>query len=399
MTFRPLSSLAREVTRVLRGEGAIVESGADVPAAADIESLVPFLVNGSLSYDRLRTALLPVLEEVRWARTEAASEVEWHRKALEGAEKRAGLLEHHLTVLADILGEGGGRNSGGPPPEAAPSELGAAEADGSEAAPLAIYCFGAFRVRRAGEWIGEWSSLRGQAILRYLAMNAKTAVSRDTLMEIFWPEADVEAARRNLHQAIYSLRQTLRMEPLIRHPILLENGRYRLNPELDIWIDAEEFEGRIRVARAAAAAGARDDAAREFAAALELYAGHFLDADGDEWALSRREALRSAHAEAADWLTCYFYDRGEYSAAIATCQRLIELDRCNEHAHCHLMRCYAAQGQRTTAIRQYHACMQALRDELGVNPSEKTQKLFTGIIREAQPEVTAASGIPQTQSA
>ena len=39
------------------------------------------------------------------------------------------------------------------------------------------------------------------------------------------------------------------------------------------------------------------------------------------------------------------------------------------------MRCLARQGRRASALRQYAACVQVLRAELGVEPSLHTQVL------------------------
>jgi DNA-binding SARP family transcriptional activator len=44
------------------------------------------------------------------------------------------------------------------------------------------------------------------------------------------------------------------------------------------------------------------------------------------------------------------------------------------------MRCYASQHQQQLVGRQYRVCVDALRDELGVTPSDETVKLFRELI-------------------
>ena len=337
---------------------------------------------------RLRSELLPVLVEIQKVREEAAAEADWYWKACESAKARLVLLDRHLAALTTLLSVG----QTAEPLNTHPASVSVSHAIAREAAPLAIFCMGRFRVRRNGEWIDEWPSLRGQAILKYLAAHARTGVSRDVLMDTFWPEADAESARRNLHQAIYSLRQAIRLDDSAQ-PILLVNGHYQLNPHLAMWIDAEEYEKRLLAGRRLQEEGLLEEAALEYSFALGLYQGDFLEQDEyADWVAKHREAKRRSYREAAAFLSGYFYDRGDYAVAIAICKRLIELDGCDEQAHAKLILCYSRQGDRATAIRQYHVCKHALRDELGVSPSAETQALLTSILRdEGQAETVGQS--------
>jgi DNA-binding SARP family transcriptional activator len=309
--------------------------------------------------------LQAALDEISQAKAEAEAEVEYHRRAMDSAQDRVDQFQRHFAALGAIL-------EAAPPP--------------SSGQPLfAVYCLGGFTVERCGRAIEEWPSLRGQAIFKYLLAHPRASVSRETLMDLFWPDADPEAARRNLHQAVYSLRQTLRPDTGTAQLILFDNGRYRLNPDLPLWMDAYEFEQHAAAGRRLAQEGHSEEAALQFSFALELYRGDFLEEDEQEpWAVPRREALRKSYREAADWLSQYFLDQGDYDAAIATCDRLLAVDPCHEPAHRRLMQGYHRQGQRTAAIRQYHVCLNSLREELGVSPSPETQALLTTLARDRE---------------
>jgi hypothetical protein len=64
---------------------------------------------------------------------------------------------------------------------------------------------------------------------------------RGVLMDKFWPDADPESARNSLNVALHSLRQALRS--ITSLPVIqFENGKYFLNPDLQVWVDVEEFE-------------------------------------------------------------------------------------------------------------------------------------------------------------
>jgi two-component SAPR family response regulator len=110
-----------------------------------------------------------------------------------------------------------------------PSDPAVPEPDRSSAGnadSLSILCLGPFRVYRDKHMIGDWHSLKGLLILKYMVRHHKTPVAKDVLMDVFWPEADQEVARRNLHQAIYNLRQMLRRGQPDFRPILFENDCY-----------------------------------------------------------------------------------------------------------------------------------------------------------------------------
>jgi DNA-binding SARP family transcriptional activator len=250
----------------------------------------------------------------------------------------------------------------------------------SPAYTLMTYFLGAFRVYQQDHQLDEWNGLKGQAILKYLLAHRTTPVAKDVLMDLFWPDIEPEAARRNLHQAVYSLRQTLRRrDPDVQY-IHFENNQYFLNPELSVWIDVEEFETQLQTGRRFEAAGQPAEAMREYAAAVSLYQGDFLAEDlYEDWPRSQRERLRTHFLEIASRLSDYQYQQGEYPAAISLCQQILTLDNCFEEAHRRLMHCYLAQGQRHLAIRQFHTCVQALAEELDVPPAEETRVLYESI--------------------
>ena len=191
----------------------------------------------------------------------------------------------------------------------------------------------------------------------------------------------LSAARRNLHQAVYSLRQTLRRsDPDVQH-IQFENNQYFLNPDLSIWVDVEEFENHVRRARGLEAAGKIEETLAEFEIADSLYQGAFLEEDMyEEWPRAWREQLRNTYLEIGDRASEYYLEKGLYPVAIGICQKLLGQDSCYENVHRRLMRCYLAQGQRNLAIRQYQTCVQTLSDELDMPPSEETVALYEEIV-------------------
>jgi DNA-binding SARP family transcriptional activator len=243
-------------------------------------------------------------------------------------------------------------------------------------ASLVAHLLGPFRLYLDAEPVADWNGHKSRGVIAYLLANRRKRVPKEILLELLWPDAEPDAARRNLHQAVYSVRSTLRRRRADVELVRFEDGCYELSPEGQVWVDVEEFEERVASGRRLDAMGHADAAAVEYGTADVLYGGDFLeDRPYDDWTNPRRDQLRSLHRHAAGRLCGHYAESGELSAAIAVCQKVLALDRCDEQAHRRLMRLYAAQGQRHLAVHQFEACSSALREDLGLLPSEDTRAL------------------------
>jgi DNA-binding SARP family transcriptional activator len=245
------------------------------------------------------------------------------------------------------------------------------------AAPtLTAYLLGPFRVTLNDHAIESWPSARGRSIFKYLLTQRDRAVQRDVLMDLFWPDAAPDSARNSLNVALHGLRQAVRVVDEL--PIVIfANGTYRLNPNLSIWVDVEEFERGFQTARRLEATGQITAAVAEYEVAISLYQDDFIvDDPYEEWPVLTRERLRVMFLEALDRLSQIYFGCVQYAACISLCQRILARDNCREDAHCRLMRCHSRQGQQNLALRQYQICSEALRTELDVEPSPATTDLY-----------------------
>jgi DNA-binding SARP family transcriptional activator len=62
---------------------------------------------------------------------------------------------------------------------------------------------------------------------------------------------------------------------------------------------------------------------------------------------------------------------------------ILRRDRAYERTHRQMMRLHFMAGDRTQAIHQYERCKNALREELDVAPSQRTQELYEQIRADA----------------
>jgi DNA-binding SARP family transcriptional activator len=261
--------------------------------------------------------------------------------------------------------------------QAARQKVKTGEVTGDYSKPiLTVHLLGVFRVALNDQPIVTFPHGQGRAIFEYLVFHHHQFVPREVLMDLFWPEADPASARNSLNVAFYTIRKALRT--VMDFPVVLfVDGAYGLNPEMDIWIDVEEFDNNIDLAHMLESEGEMNKAKVKLEIAANLYQGDFLAEDlYEEWAIYTRERLRAQYLDTISRLCRIYYHQSQYTACAALCQLILKYDSCDEQAHCRLMRCYGRQNQYHLAIRQYHICADALHSELGIAPAPRTVKLY-----------------------
>jgi DNA-binding SARP family transcriptional activator len=219
---------------------------------------------------------------------------------------------------------------------------------------------------------------------RYLVARAGRAVPREELLELLWPDSSHRQGLHRLHNAVSKLRRIL--DPPRARPSLLrcEDDGYAIDRD-GVETDCDRFErhygrGRLRLAQ-----GDEAGAADAFRAALELYGGDYLaEVPYAEWAQPHRAHFAERRLNALTYLCEHALRQNELAAVIDHALQILIADDLRERAHRHVMRAHYGLGQRACAIRQYHLCAALLEKELGVRPSEATQRLHRAIRDDAE---------------
>lgn len=243
--------------------------------------------------------------------------------------------------------------------------------------PITIHMLGRF-VMSIQNVALKLPASRSLSLLKYLMLNHTQNIPREVLMDVFWPDAEPETARNNLNVAIHTIRLALR--GIIDRPVIVyRGGAYSIAPDMQVWLDVEEFECLVSAGQRLESRN-QSAAVSEYEAAVSLYQGDFLQENPYEgWTALTRESLRMAYLNSLDNLSRIYFSQERYAACIMACQRILDRDGCREDAHCMLMRCYNRQGQDHLALRQYQACVEALRSELDVAPAPATTRLVQQI--------------------
>jgi DNA-binding SARP family transcriptional activator len=327
----------------------------------------PQLGTRPVAADQLRPWLVPLERQWGWLRPIWADPL------------RRGLAQSARSW--QVLGAAQARHAAGLPTVTPGARTVPAPRTAAQPGLLQARLLGSLEVRVDGAAVTCWNGQRGTSVLRYLLARRQHACSRDELLEEYWPDVPVGAARNRLQVAVSGLRRAF-SDVTALNVVEYADGGYRINQELRVEVDVELFERGLRAAGAAERSGDREKARAAYQEAVALYRGDFAaDAPFEQWTLLPRESLRIKLVEALDRLSRLELADHRIDDCIATAHRMLDVDPCREDAHRLLMRCYAAQGRIYLALRQYEFCSRILKATVDVDPAPDTTRLYREIRR------------------
>jgi len=244
-------------------------------------------------------------------------------------------------------------------------------------ARVAVSCFGSFQMRIGARLVDTWRQTKALALLQYLLAHHGRPSAREVLIEALWPDPEALAAGSSLKVAVHSLRRLLLDlgGDEVGLTIQAEPAGYQLcAPEL--WLDTEEFERTCRVGRLFDARGLREQAVEQYALAVNLYRGDFLESATAEWALLRRESLKDQYLFMLGRLADGAIEAQDYTGCILRGQQLLQHDPCREDAYRLLMIAHGRLGQRARVQSWYEVCRRALQVQLDADPEPETEQVY-----------------------
>lgn len=244
------------------------------------------------------------------------------------------------------------------------------------------------------------------ALLAYLILEGERSHSREQLAALLWPSLTADAARTNLRQSLYYLRQFFSTQADSVLQADRDSARFIHVPEIcsiDVKVLTEQFPTcpdcpttpmSPPCERCLTRLKNRADAYQgEFLAGIEL-----ADApDFDVWLDAQRQSLLGRAFSCSERLRNAYEALGRLGPAIAYAQRCVQLEPWNEAGHREHMRLLAIAGQHGTAETLYDAYRDNLARDLNVEPERTTHSLFEHIHkREIEPreEITPVQPAP-----
>ena len=240
---------------------------------------------------------------------------------------------------------------------------------------LEIKTLGGVTLKVNGHTLKDLGSHKAEAILIYLAVGGGSC-NRSVLATLFWPDNAESQAMTSLRVALTILRKDL------DEYIEILRDTVRIKPEAEVDLDVVDLETKL--------------ASSDVEGALQIYQGEFLQGfnirdslEFEDWRRWQQERIYRLVASALHTAISNAIEVENYKKGHAHAQLLLQLDPLDELAHRKRILLFALEGQRVNALAQYEKCKAVLQAELGIEPAQETQALYTQIAQGARPESAA----------
>lgn len=231
---------------------------------------------------------------------------------------------------------------------------------------IELYLLGVPHFARRGEVI-SLTNAKAKALLAYLALK-QLPQSREHIAYLLWAESSDDAARKNLRNVLWAIRNAFGDEIFA-----VDDDEQQLSLGSDVWVDALAFDAISDIRQATT----------YWRQTIKLYRGTLLEElylrdapEFERWLTIERERLETAYFEGIKILLNVYQTERQWETLIDLARDALRYNPLQEEIHRALMEAYGRLGKRVQAIQQYETLRHILQNELDIQPLEETRTLF-----------------------
>lgn len=235
--------------------------------------------------------------------------------------------------------------------------------------------FGEFSISYGENTISEHSkrSKKLWLLLQYLIIHHNRAIAQSELIDILSGEEEGANPASALKTQIHRLREILSELQCGDNVIVCTNGAYSINPEIELAIDAEEFENSFKNA---SSTEDTDERMRLILSAINLYTGDFLSKSAYEsWVVPLTTYYRSVYSKAVRMALEMLNKAGKLHDIISICSKASAIIPYDEFIHYNHIKALAELGEVDIAHQQYEAVTALMMNKFGIAPSKELVEL------------------------
>ncbi|MCB0893861.1 MAG: AfsR/SARP family transcriptional regulator [Nocardioides sp.] len=224
------------------------------------------------------------------------------------------------------------------------------------------------------------SSRRQRALLVLLAMNANAAVTSERLVDQLWDGTPPPGALTTLRSYISHVRRFLDDHVDGRARIATTDAGYRLDVD-DGSLDLVRFRDALAEGHRHLRAGEPVEALEAFESALDLWRGDPVAEIRDhDAAVTLAAELAELRVGAVEGRLRALVDTGRHVEAIPGIEALAAAEPLREGPRELLMTALHRAGRSAEALEVHRTFRAVLRDELGIEPGARLDRLVTAIL-------------------
>lgn len=213
---------------------------------------------------------------------------------------------------------------------------------------------------------------KAECIIYLLAF--EKSITRNKICSFLWGDVKEEIAKKSLRNAVYTIRRNL-YDNIIISP---KRSLLQIDDDCDLYTDIREIENFT----------INDIEENDIYNYISLYTGDFLEGienklslDFEEWLIVLRNKYRKIFIENLKEIINLLIKKNDYNLCEKCCIKLIEMEEFEEIGYRNLMSIYTRQERYSDAINIYNKLDKTLRENLSVNPSVETRKMFDDILK------------------
>ncbi|MCD4692030.1 MAG: hypothetical protein K8R79_03870 [Calditrichales bacterium] len=218
--------------------------------------------------------------------------------------------------------------------------------------------------------VKKWKTQKIKSVFCYLIENKEKRILKNQIIKSYWQKHDTSKASTSLYNAIYIIRKAFSFYPKGNF-ILTANQCYYVNPNYKIYIDAEEYNMCLDLAKKFEKAGKIIEQINCYIQADTIYRKEYLEGIHDSWSRAARKSYKEKHKKVLLNLINYHFNSGNYKDCLGFCERMIELDAFEKTARLKMITCYEKIGDKR-ALKKHNKFLEDIFN--GKNSSKSKQK-------------------------
>lgn len=236
---------------------------------------------------------------------------------------------------------------------------------------LKIYGLGRFLVKygEKEKAMSDWTSDKALKMFKYFILNREKELYNERLVEVFWPDVDLNTGKKRLYNTIYLLRKNLEIKDIVVN----KTTSYKFNQEYRCWMDWEQF---LKIYENIDNNVTLDKLKK----AVELYKGDlFPGLRYENWVQEVRTNIKEKYLDILYRLSEELYNGGKYVESLMYLNRGMDEEIYREDYYNLMMKNLAKTGRIYEAISVFENYKRLIKEELGIDPKATITKTYQNI--------------------
>lgn len=243
-----------------------------------------------------------------------------------------------------------------------------------------------------GKLLGDslWTKKKWKLIFIYLLLSPKQTITKDKIIDIFYPDTSAESADNIFHQLISKFRNLIKFTAdnlpadegkkksssagkkkisadeikLFTSMVIYEDKLLKINPDLNYYIDSAEFEKLYKNFTSDNNPETKIDTGKK---AISLYKGDFMEGNYETWCEEIRTKYRSYLLFILEEIIKLLFTENNYASAIQYAEDLLKQDSLNLTGHEYIIRSMVKMNRSQIAKVRYSQFVKNYKKELDEN--------------------------------